>query len=418
MKPNAACARPPGSVRDERQVRRRDVDRPAPRALDPAARRAPGRSGRGRRFARAITSGSTSIRPPVRAPAAIRPPAQPNRIRPSRRGAQVVQQRAAVADRLAAGPADRLDDVRDGLGEHDVARGHREPVAQRRAARRSPGRPRRPRRRRARGPCPSPRPRRRGRARAVPSWMRTPRASRRSRRPKPSRAGCTVAPTADLEAAGEQRRVAARAHLRRRRARRRPRPRRRTNLCSWPGAAWTMRCGAAWYQASTPSASHQAPIARTDASAAATSSSPARTPNSSCSVGRLSVIAWTKPPLRPLGPKPQRSASSTTNARVGLGLEHVPRRPHAGEPAADDDDVGVGVLVSGGRPAADRPRRSTSRGRRAHQSATLAAARPPACRPPSAGRSDGGWPSWPSSDEVAPEQRARRSSRRAGAACA
>ena len=63
---------------DERQVRRRDVDRPAPRALDrsPGERREEATRSA---FARPITSGSTSIRPPVARP-------WPSARRPSRTG--------------------------------------------------------------------------------------------------------------------------------------------------------------------------------------------------------------------------------------------------------------------------------------------------------------------------------------------
>ena len=53
---------------------------------------------------------------------------------PVARRARVVQQRAAVGDRLAAGPAERLDHVGHRLRADDVARGHGEPVAQRRRA--------------------------------------------------------------------------------------------------------------------------------------------------------------------------------------------------------------------------------------------------------------------------------------------
>ena len=47
------------------------------------------------------------------------------------RGPEVVHERAAVGDRLAAGPAELLEHVGHRLGEHDVRGGHGEPVAQR-----------------------------------------------------------------------------------------------------------------------------------------------------------------------------------------------------------------------------------------------------------------------------------------------
>ena len=140
----------------------------------------------------------------------------------------------------------------------------------------------------------------------------------------------------------------------------------------------------------------------TDASAAATRSSPPRAPKSSRSVGRLSVMAWTKPPLRPLGPKPQRSASSRTIRRSGSASSrcHAVHRP--GEPAADDHDVGVGVAPQRRqRRRARRPRRSTSRGRRAASVGSPARPRAPPGRAGSA--SDAGWPSCPSSETSRPK---------------
>ena len=84
---------------------------------------------------------------------------------------------------------------------------------------------------------------------------------------------------AHLDRAAEQRRVAARAAPPRRSARRprsrRPPPR---PTPSWAGAADATQCGAARYQASTPCASHQAPIARTLSSDCATASAPRPAP--------------------------------------------------------------------------------------------------------------------------------------------
>ncbi len=50
------------------------------------------------------------------------------------RGAEVVDEGAAVGDRLAAGPADLLEHVGDRLGDDDVGGGDGEPAAQRAAA--------------------------------------------------------------------------------------------------------------------------------------------------------------------------------------------------------------------------------------------------------------------------------------------
>ena len=62
-------------------------------------------------------------------------------------------------------------------------------------------------------------------------------------------------------------------------------------------------------QASTPCSSHQRPIAVTDSSAASAMASDASSPKIDRIVGMLNQRELTKPPLRPLGPKPQRSLS-------------------------------------------------------------------------------------------------------------
>ena len=54
------------------------------------------------------------------------------------RGAEVVDEGAAVGDRLAAGPAELLDHLGDGLGDDDVGRGDGEAVAERAAGGRPP----------------------------------------------------------------------------------------------------------------------------------------------------------------------------------------------------------------------------------------------------------------------------------------
>ncbi len=71
------------------------------------------------------------------------------------------------------------------------------------------------------------------------------------------------------------------------------------------------------YQASTPSASHQAPIALALADDASHAASARSGPNRSRSDGSDVHSVSQKPPLRPLGPCPQMSASSTTTRQSG-----------------------------------------------------------------------------------------------------
>ncbi len=152
----------------------------------------------------------------------------------------------------------------------------------------------------------------------LPSQMRAPRASSRSRSPNASRAGWTVAASGTNTPArntGESQR-----------------PRACSAVCastdapstastpvppSCAGAVETTSSPPLRYHASTPSASHQAPIASTVARAAAAHASPAASPNSRRSAGSDRSTPVTKPPLRPLGPWPQRPASSTTTLRSG-----------------------------------------------------------------------------------------------------
>ena len=84
--------------------------------------------------------------------------------------------------------------------------------------------------------------------------------------------------------------------------------------------------------------------------------------------GSDSHMSSAKPPLRPLGPWPQRSASTT--ATEAPSSREVPRRPQPGVAAADDDDV-RGRLAAQGRGGVGRPRPP----RRATSSAPCAARR-------------------------------------------
>ena len=149
------------------------------------------------------------------------------------------------------------------------------------------------------------------------SKIRTPRPSRRSRSPKASRAGWTVAPArvaTPPRNTGESQTARVSAAVRGTTSSPLTAP---ALAPSWPGAQETTRCGAARCHASTSWASHQAPIASTDSTEARHSSSAAASPCSPRSSGRYSHSEDRKPPLRPLGPIPQRSASSTTTRAFG-----------------------------------------------------------------------------------------------------
>ena len=64
-------------------------------------------------------------------------------------------------------------------------------------------------------------------------------------------------------------------------------------------------------------------------------------------------LAWQKPPLRPLAPKPTVAASSDRRPAARIRVGQGDRGPQPGEPGADDRDVGAPVPVE--RRAADRP---------------------------------------------------------------
>ena len=117
---------------DDRRVAGRDVDRPAPGVVDPPALE-PGEE---------AARGGGRPRPPPRrrprrgrrsrAPATHAAAAPAERDPAVGRGAEVVEQVAGVGDALAPGPADLLEQLGHRLGDHHVARGQRQPPAQRR----------------------------------------------------------------------------------------------------------------------------------------------------------------------------------------------------------------------------------------------------------------------------------------------
>ena len=101
------------------------------------------------------------------------------------------------------------------------------------------------------------------------------------------------------------------------------------------------------YQASTPSSAQKAPI-RSAASSAATADGERRrvAPARPASRPARSTSPRQKPPLRPLGPRPQTGSDSRIDdARLGGQPVGVPGGPHAGVAAADDQQVGVAILV-------------------------------------------------------------------------
>ena len=115
-----------GHGREERQLVARDVDRPAPRPLDL-------RGGEpGQQPAEALLGAGDCRRVVEEArvdPArpADRPGAGAHQHPPVRGRPEVVEEHPPVGDRLAARPADLLEQLRHGLGEHDVAAERRQP---------------------------------------------------------------------------------------------------------------------------------------------------------------------------------------------------------------------------------------------------------------------------------------------------
>ena len=192
VKPNAKWTGAPGQRPDLGHVARRHVDRTAPGVRDPAA-------GEGREEAQepGVRLGGDlgiHLHAAVQPRAVRQPAAAPAEQYPAvRGGAEVVQERAAVRDALAAGPADLLDHVGHRLGEHDVGRGDGEPPSQfaqgahGRGPWRAPRRPPAPARTRSPPPC------RRSARTCERSNTSAPRSTSRRRSPIASRAGWSVA---------------------------------------------------------------------------------------------------------------------------------------------------------------------------------------------------------------------------------
>ena len=157
----------------------------------------------------------------------------------------------------------------------------------------------------------------------VRSCSRTPASTTFARSPSASRAGWTVA---DVRRIAPPRKPASQrarssAAVARRISSGAPSASQASIASSDPSSCAslvaTTSVGAARYQASTPSRSHQSPIPCTPRSDALTTSSARSSPTRSRRMGTSSQSVETKPPLRPLGPCPARPASSTSTSHPG-----------------------------------------------------------------------------------------------------
>ena len=123
-----------GSGAEEGDVVGRDVDRSAPRPLDPnviRARDQPAQAGGGAKRRRPVAREARV----QAAPEADRARAAPHEDPAVGRRSEVMEEHARVADGLAARPADLLEELGHGLGQDDVAPEVREPAPERPPAR-------------------------------------------------------------------------------------------------------------------------------------------------------------------------------------------------------------------------------------------------------------------------------------------
>ena len=274
------------------------------------------------------------------------------------RRAEVMEEHAPVDDRLAAGPADLVEQLRHGLGQHDVAPELRQPAREPDASRQSSVR----REHDLAAPGPGPRgvsTRRPSiRTTGVRSWRAMPASSTAARSARASRAGCTVAPSrkrtpprnAASCSAPRPRRPRGHGLLRARRARAAATARattcvlrRRRRHLEHPGLAQPHVLAERAHGRQRSRRRRGRPRVRP--------SSP-RTARAQPSTLHQ---PWRKPPFRPLGPRPTVSASSSATRSSGARSfsASAVQSPHVA--AADDRDVRVDV-------ARERRRRLVGRG--------------------------------------------------------
>ncbi len=274
---------------------------------------------------------------------------------------EVVEQGAAVGDRLAARPADLLEHVRDGLGQDDVAgrdrerrpepgpagggrvdREHRGAGAHTACRRSRPSRPARARRpvsarrsgRRARAAW------RAARARAARAgrWPRW-RSARRSGRPARRRSPGPPLRVSSAASASPSSRQARRTG---------------SQAPSCAAVVATSSCGAAVYHASTSLALHHSPIARTDSADASTNGQRPLVAERVPQPGQVAPERLHEAAVPPARPVTADSGFEHDHVCLRLELEQMPGGPEAEVAAADDDDV-RGRLPCKRRGRLDRP---------------------------------------------------------------
>ena len=275
-----------------------------------AVRTAPGSSSRLAQAARAEAH-------PAAAPAERDPPVVGR--------AQVVEQRAAVGDRLVPRPAELLDHVGHRLGDHHVARRDavREPEAGEAGRRAVHGEHAWRRRARARASVSTALARTRAHGRAL--VQAHPGLDRLRAQAEREAGGVDRGRRPHERPRAELRRVAARPHLggasadgsprarRRRRTPRSPRRSARAARRSWRRRSSARRGTRRRRPARRRTRRSRGRRAPTRARPRARASSPTR----SRRIGRSSHSVETKPPFRPLGPCPASPASSTTTSASG-----------------------------------------------------------------------------------------------------